>query len=457
LEKKIATFDTKTYRENSDAEKYTVREKLFGREDIYPMWVADMEYQASPAIQKALKARVEHGVFGYAMPDEVLFSSAVLWWKKRHNMRIDDSLFRASPSIMTSMSAAIEALSKVGEGITTLVPVYPPFMEVVTTQDRILHTVDLEDNGEHFSIDFLDLEEALKQSSIFLLCNPHNPVGRVWKSDELEQIALLCEKYQVSIISDDAHSDLIMPNFSYTSITTISEYTKNNTITLFGPGKGFNISGLAATLCFSFSKIILKKFDKVVKARHIVSGQMMGYHAINAAYNDSDAWLEELLPYIDNNLSYATEKLNALEGFKVYKSEGTYLLWINCKGLGLSDLKLKAFFVEKAGLGLSLGRLFGSSGSGFVRMNCAVPFEDLQRAISQVESAINNCSEIHVLLLNEGIDVWKKVQAKKINQFKYRIVSFNSTKDDELWQFNYDDIVDVKKDIKGLVAYQLSK
>lgn len=388
MEKKIENFDKATHREDSDAEKYTIREHLFGKRDVYPMWVADMEYQASPAIQERLKQRVAHGVFGYSMPDDALLTSASLWWKRRHDMDVDISNLRASPSIMTSMSAAIQACSNVGDGVTTLVPVYPPFMEVVTTQDRHLHTVSLLDHGEKFTINFCALKTALEASKVLLLCNPHNPVGRVWDEGELEVIASLCETNNVTIISDDAHSDIIMPGFKYTSITTVSDYAKNNTITLFGPGKGFNISGLAATLWFTYSKDLLAKMDKVCKARHIVAGQMMGYEAIKAAYNESQSWLEEVVLYIDKNLSYATQKLNAMKGFKAYKPEGTYLLWIDCTALGLSDKKLKEFFVSECNLGLSMGRFFGSSGSKFMRMNCAVPFKDLKRAIGLIEDGL---------------------------------------------------------------------
>lgn len=393
MEKKINRFDKETDREHSDAEKYSVREHLFGTNDVYPMWVADMEFEASPAIVKALGKRIEHKVFGYAMPDDALLESAVNWFHRRHHIDIPKENLRASPSIMTTMSAAIEAFSDKGDGVITFTPIYPPFMEVVTTQDRVLHTIALRESDSGFKIDFEALENLLKKSKLLLLCNPHNPVGRVWNKDELLKIADLCEKYKVTIISDDAHSDLIMPGFSYTSIASVSDYAKQNCVTLFGPGKGFNISGLSATLWFTFSDVMLKKMDKVLKARHIVSGQLIGFNAIKAAYNESEAWLEEVIPYLNKNLEYATQNLNAMEKFSVYKPEGTYLLWINCQGLHLSDLKLKEFFVQKAKLGLSVGRYFGHVGQGFVRMNCAVPFKDLQKAIASIEVALKELED----------------------------------------------------------------
>ncbi len=390
MEKKIVPFDQETHRELSDAEKYAERERLFGTDDVYPMWVADMEFQAAPAIQEALESRVAHGVYGYAMPDLALRETAANWYLKRHQLICDAQKFRASPSIMTTMSAAIEALSQEGEGMVTFIPIYPPFMEVVSEQNRTLHTVALLDDGNEFIIDFTALEEALSESKILLLCNPHNPVGRVWRVDELKKIADLCERYEVVIISDDAHADLVMPGITYHSVTTVSTYAKDHTVTLFGPGKGFNISGLASTLWFSFSDELLKKVDKVFKARHIVAGQIMGYHALKAAYNESEAWLKEALVYINNNLEYAVKRLNALDYFKVYKPEGTYLIWIDCKALKLSDRKLKAFFVEGAKLGLSQGRFFGRTGQGYMRMNCAVPFEKLKMAIDNIEYALKS-------------------------------------------------------------------
>lgn len=393
MEKKISRFDKETGREHSDAEKYAEREHLFGTDDLYPMWVADMEFEASPAIVKALSQRIDHKVYGYAMPDEALLQSAVKWFQRRHAIDIPHKHLRASPSIMTTMSAAIEAFCDKGEGVVTLVPIYPPFMEVVTAQERVLHTVALKESSEGFKIDFTALDEALKKSKILLLCNPHNPVGRVWSEEELLKIAGLCEKYGVVIISDDAHSDLIMPGIVYTSITTVSEYAKENTVTLFGPGKGFNISGLSATLWFTFSKEMLKKMDGVLKARHIVSGQLIGFNAIKAAYNESEAWLEELILYLNKNLEFATQRVNSMGKLSVYKPEGTYLLWIDCRALGLSDLKLKAFFVKKAKLGLSVGRYFGTVGQGFVRMNCAVPFKALEKAIASIEEALKSLED----------------------------------------------------------------
>lgn len=388
MEKKISPFDKATHREDSDAEKYSVREHLFGTDDVYPMWVADMEFEASPAIVQALSKRIDHKVYGYAMPDSELSLSAASWFKKRHGMSIPYKNFRASPSIMTTMSAAIEAFSEEGEGVITFTPIYPPFMEVVTTQKRVLHTVALVDSDDGFLIDFKALEEVLKKSKILLLCNPHNPVGRVWKDTELKKISELCEKYGVFIISDDAHSDLIMPGFRYTSITTVSDYAKDNSVTLFGPGKGFNISGLSATMWFTLSDELLAKMDKVFKARHIVSGHFVGFNAIKAAYNESESWLDSLLPYLDNNMSYACNELNKIGKFKVYKPEGTYLIWIDCRGLEMSDLKIKDFFVNEAKLGLSMGRFFGTAGQGYMRMNCAVAFKDLENAIMLIKNAV---------------------------------------------------------------------
>ena len=390
MEKKISSFDKLTHRESSDAEKYSVREHLFGTNDVYPMWVADMEFEASPAIVETLTKRINHKVYGYAMPDDELSLSAASWFKKRHNITIAQKNFRASPSIMTTMSAAIEAFSEKGDGVITFTPIYPPFMEVVTTQKRVLHTVALLDSDMGFVIDFKALEDVLKKSKILLLCNPHNPVGRVWTPFELEKISTLCEKHEVFIISDDAHSDLIMPGFTYTSITTVSEYAKENSLTLFGPGKGFNISGLSATMWFTLADDVLSKMDKVFKARHIVSGHFVGFNAIKAAYNESESWLESLLPYLDKNMDYACEELNMMGKFKVHKPEGTYLIWIDCKGLEMSDLKIKDFFVNEAKLGLSMGRFFGTVGQGFMRMNCAVPFKDLENSIALIKNAVEN-------------------------------------------------------------------
>ncbi|MDH5465210.1 MAG: PatB family C-S lyase, partial [Thiovulaceae bacterium] len=380
-----------THRDQSDAEKYQKREKLFGTDDVYPMWVADMEFQAAPAIVNALRQRAEHGVYGYAEPDSELFDLASSWLGKRHALDVSSDLIRSSPSIMTTMSAAVEAFSDKGDGVTVMTPIYPPFLEVVQTQERVLHTVTLTQGESRFEIDFDALERALEKSSLFLLCNPHNPVGRVWEIAELEKMAQLCLKHEVFIISDDAHCDIVMPGFTYQSITQVNEEIKKQSLTLFGPGKGFNVSGLSATLFFSHSKDILKAVEKVFKARHVVAGQFMAYEAVKGAYGHSDVWLDELIPYLDANFEFALKQINEkMPKLKAFKSEGTYLLWIDCEGMGLSDHKLKQFFVEKAHLGLSQGRFFGAGGSGFMRMNMAVQKDALEKAFRDLFLAYNN-------------------------------------------------------------------
>lgn len=383
-------FDRPTFRDQSDAEKYRLREKLFGSEGVYPMWVADMEFQAAPAIQQALAARVKHGVYGYALPDDEMFALAAAWQQKRHGLEVPAEAFGASPSIMTTMSAAIEAFSEVGEGVTTLVPVYPPFLEVVRTQKRLLHAVELSDTEAGYRIDFDTLKTALEKSKILLLCNPHNPVGRVWTRAELRQIADLCQAYDITIISDDAHADIVMPDFCYQSITTVSEYAKLHTLTLTGPGKGFNISGLATTLFFSFNTDIDRALKAVFKARHVVAGQIMGYTALKAAYQASEPWLDQLLPYLQKNINEATDQINRSGYLKANTVEGTYLLWIDCRGLGLSDQGVKKFFEEKVGIGLSLGRTFGNGGKGFMRMNLAVPYPQLCTVLHNVKKVLIN-------------------------------------------------------------------
>lgn len=381
-------FDTPTHRENSDAEKYGFREKLFGTRDVYPMWVADMEFKTAPAIQVSLTQRVEHGVFGYAMPDEALYAIAQQWIERKHRVVVDSKNIEASPSIVTSMAATIEAFSKVGEGVTVLTPIYPPFLEVVSSQERVLHTVSLL-NACKFLIDFEALEAAFKQSKIFLLCNPHNPVGRVWTQQELEEIARLALKHQVIIVSDDAHADIVRKEYTYTHITTALLEVKDRVVTLMGPGKGFNISGLGATLLYSHDAGLMQKVRKVLHTRHVVPGSVMSFNALKAAYTQSEDWLEAVNRYIDTNMHYAQTFIQSkCAPLRVHESEGTYLLWIDCTALGLKDKALKSFFVEQCKLGLSLGRSFGDEGRGFVRMNCAVPFENLKEALHQIQNAL---------------------------------------------------------------------
>jgi len=379
-------FDTPTHREESDAEKYAKRQKLFGTDEVYPMWVADMEFRTAPAIIEALQARVAHGVFGYSESDEELAHIAHSWCQKRYDIDIPASHFRSSPSIMTSMSAAIEALSVKGEGVTTMVPVYAPFMESVTSQHRTLYTVELSLIDGAYHIDWEALERALAQSKLFLLCNPHNPVGRVWRIEELARMAQLCETHEVTIISDDAHADIVRSSHRYLSMATVAPL---RTVTLWGVGKGFNLSGLGATLYASHNSALVEAIDEVFHARHVVRGTMMGFLALKTAYTEGLAWLEAANSYIDTNIAYACHTIDTqCAPLKAIAPEGTYLVWIDCRGLGLSDAALKDFFVHDVGIGLSQGRFFGAGGRGFMRMNVAVPRAQLREVLTQLSNAL---------------------------------------------------------------------
>ena len=389
METAIKVFDTPPDRSRSDAEKYQKRLKLFGTHDLYPMWVADMEFEVAPNIKAALQDRVAHGIFGYSEPDLELFEIASQWMRMRHNVQLTPDHYRASPSIMTTMSAAIEALSNLGEGVTVLTPIYPPFLETVTSQGRVLHGVELLDTQEGYRIDWEVFEAALKKSRLFLLCNPHNPVGRVWTVEELTQMAQLCMTHGVRVISDDAHADITRSTHTYHHIATCVPQIAHETVTLYGPGKGFNVSGLASTLYFSANEKLLHAIDDLFHTRHVVRGQLMGYTALKAAFTQATPWLDAVNLYLDDNIASITTQLNGLKGARIYETQGTYLVWINCRAWGFSDFALKKFFVQQCKVGPSLGRLFGLGGSGCVRLNCAVPKAMLEEVVQRIIDAVN--------------------------------------------------------------------
>ncbi|MDO8452951.1 MAG: pyridoxal phosphate-dependent aminotransferase [Sulfurimonas sp.] len=386
-------FQTSTCRENSNAEKYTLRKQLFGRDDVLPIWVADMDIDTPDFVLDAVKKRLEHPVFGYEEMPKSAFMAQIEWIKKEHGVAYELEDMFYSHSVVASMNAVIEAFTKEGEGVIVQTPVYSPFFHSVKEHKRKLIKNPLKqlENGKYV-FDIEDLKTKIdEKTKLLLLCSPHNPVGRVWSKEELEQILELCLEHNIVVFSDEIHSDLVYAPNVHMPFASLSQKARDITITAMGVGKTFNMAGFAMSTVAIPNKELRAKFLEVYKRVHFANGTVFGHVGFEAAYVHGKGWLEELKIHLFQNFLMLQ---NLCERFpkriKVTPPEATYLAWLDCRGMKLSDKKLREFFIDEAKLGLNAGISFGREGSGFMRLNFALSHVKMLQVIEQLELALQN-------------------------------------------------------------------
>lgn len=382
-------FDQIIHREGTNSLKHDARQSLFGRADVIPMWVADMDFAVPPAVTKALAARAKHPIVGYTAEPASLFDALINWHEKRHGWKIKREWIVLCPGVVPSLHAASLAFAKAGEAIIVQPPVYFPFFSAIKNTGRTLieNPLLLQDNRYH--IDFDHLEQCAVNARMLFLCSPHNPVGRVWTTEELQRILAIAKQHDLMIFSDEIHADLIYPEAKHQSLATLSD-DSHNIITAVAPSKTFNIAGLNLSALIipnaSHRQAIIQAFDTL----HVSAANPFSMVAFEAAYRDGEDWLTALLTYLTVTRDFVSDYLaTKLPQIKLIAPEGTYLLWLDCRALGLNDQALKQFFIEKAGLGLSPGNLFGEAGSGFMRMNIGAPKQVVAKAFDQIAQALN--------------------------------------------------------------------
>ena len=383
-------FTTSACREDTNAEKYTLRKTLFFTNDVTPVWVADMDIDTPDFILDSLKLRLEHPIVGY----EELPNSAKLaqknWMKKYHGLDYDIENIFYSHSVVASMNAVIETFSNIGDGVIVQTPVYSPFFHSVLKHDRKLlkNSLKQQDDGSYI-FDIENFKSLIdEKTKLLLLCSPHNPVGRVWKKEELEQILNICKENNIIVFSDEIHSDLVyMPN-KHISFSAL-DGAKDITITAFGVGKTFNMAGFAISTILIENEDLKTRFKKVYEKIHFAQGNVLSHVAFESAYTFGDKWLSELLVHLKKNYdSLKTLLDNYSEYIKLTPIEATYLAWLDCSGMKLNDKTLRKFFVQEAKLGLNSGISFGREGSKFMRLNFAVSSLIMSQVIKQLEKAL---------------------------------------------------------------------
>jgi cystathionine beta-lyase len=384
-------FDQVLHRKGSNSYKWDQVEKLFGDSDILPLWVADMDFESPPAVKNALLERAQHGVYGYTIKSETFLRSITDWFYRRHHWNINPLTVSDSPGIVTSLSLAVECFSNPGDSVIIQTPVYYPFYDVIQMNNRQVARNPLIYRNGTYEMDYDHLEELMNQGAkLMLLCSPHNPGGRVWKLEELRKLGELALQYQVMIISDEIHCDLVLPGHIHTPFASISENFAQQSMTLLAPTKTFNIPGLQISFVVTPNMQHKRKFDQRIKSLSLHMTHFFSNEIVHAAYHRSEDWLDELLIYIQGNIDYACMTISQqLPAVKVIRPEATYLLWIDCQNFGLNTTEIKHLMFKEAKVAFSEGSVFGAEGEGFLRINVACPRALLIEALERFIGAIN--------------------------------------------------------------------
>lgn len=383
-------FDEIIDRSNNRSSKYDERKKKFGTEDLIPLWVADMDFKTAQPIIDACKKKAEEGIWGYTSRPDSYFEAVKEWEKKRNGWDVDPKLMSWSLGVVPAMSAIINIFSKKGDKVMIQTPVYSEFYDITESLEReVVENQFLEKNGV-WSIDFDDFEKNVKTCSIFLLCNPHNPLGIVWKEEELKQMAELCIKHDVLIISDEIHSDLIFNGKKHTPTARISKEISEKVITCVSVTKSFNLAGLQASTTIFPNLEMKEKFDKFWNDMDIHRNNAFSSVAMEVAYREGEEWLEQLLDYISGNFEFIKEYCEKnIPKIKPNIPDATYLVWLDCRELGMNNQQLREFMIYKAKIGLNEGCSFGRSLTGFMRLNAACPRGTLEAALKQLKEAVD--------------------------------------------------------------------
>lgn len=384
-------FDKVINRKNTRSLKYDFAKKRGMPEEVLPLWVADMDFVTSSYIEDALIERAKHGIFGYSEVQTPYFEIVRDWLKKHHGWEVNERWLIKTPGIVFALAMAVKAYTEPGDGVLIQLPVYYPFSEVIEDNGRkvVSNTLYLgEDNLYH--IDFEDFEKKIVEEKIklFLLCNPHNPVGRVWREEELIKLGDICVKHNVIVVSDEIHQDFVFKG-KHTVFANLKKEYENISITCTSPSKTFNLASMMISNIFIPNQQIRRKFRKELDAAGISQLSVLGLVACEAAYSKGEEWYQAMLSYVADNIEFTRKFVEEnLHGVDMIEHEGTYLVWLDFRKTGLSADELEKLIIHKAKLWLDSGKIFGESGIGFQRINVACPRVVLEEALIRIKEAL---------------------------------------------------------------------
>lgn len=386
-------FDRIIDRKGTNCLKYDFAAERGKPEGILPLWVADMDFQTAPEIVNRLEKAAGHGIFGYTEAKEDYYFAVASWYERHFNWKVEKKWLLKTPGVVFALAAAVRAYTEEGDGVLLQQPVYYPFSEVIRDNKRVIVNNSLRLIDGHYEIDFEDFEEKIIRGKVklFLLCSPHNPVGRVWKEWELRKLGDICLKHHVIVVSDEIHSDFTYSGNVHRIFASLDERYKDISVVCTAPSKTFNLAGLQVSNIFIPDPILRRRFKEAVRQTGYSQLNGLGLAACQAAYEEGESWLKQLKEYLQGNLSYVREYLKEnLPQISLIEPEGTYLLWLDFRKLGLTEPEREELIVKKAKLWLDSGAMFGEDGEGFERINIACPGSILEKALHQLKYAIEH-------------------------------------------------------------------
>lgn len=386
---KTYNFDEIIDRKHSNCVKYDGYQDIYGADGLIPLWVADMDFQTPDFVFDAIKERLNHPVLGYFIHSDGFYRSIIQWMERRHQWKVEKDWIYFAPGIVPGLAFLVQAFTAPGDKVLLQTPVYHPFYYVVQNQNRQIVRNSLRLVEDHFEMDYEDLEAKLKAGvKMMILCNPHNPLGRCWNKEELRKLGELCLQYHCLLVSDEIHSDLMMPGYKHTPMAHISEAIAQNTITCMAPSKTFNIAGLATSEIIIPNENLRKQFEKVMyDGVHLFVGNIFGELALEACYAHGEEWLEQLLVYLKKNVDFVQQYIKEnLPEIKTFRHEATYLPWLDFSGFRMSHEELFRKLADRACVALNDGQIFGNEGRCCFRINVACPTSTLERAMEQIKT-----------------------------------------------------------------------
>lgn len=381
-------FDKVIDRNGTDAVKVEEMKQIWGRTDLIPLWVADMDFATAPFVMEAIRKRCENEVLGYTAKPDSYYKAIINWVKQRYGLAVAQDMIHFVPGIVPGIGMAMNCFTGKGDKVMIQPPVYHPFAWLATRNERTLVTNPLKWENGSYRMDMDAFRRQIKGCKLFILCNPHNPGGVVWTEEELRTVAEVCYDEGVLVFSDEIHADLTLPPHRHRPFASISEKARMNSVTFMSPSKAFNMPGLSASHALIFNEELRRRFRTYMDAGELDMGHVFAFLSVEAAYTHGTEWLDQCLAYIQGNIDFVDEflKKHAPE-IKAIRPEASYLVWLDCRGMGMSQEALNDFFAGKARLALNDGAMFGQEGVGFMRLNVASPRCVIEKAMNQLAEA----------------------------------------------------------------------
>ena len=384
-------FDEVVCRKHTDALKLEALAPRWGRTDLLPMWVADMDFKTPPFIVEVMKKRMECEVFGYTAKPESWYEAIISWQARRHQWTITKEMISFVPGVVPALAMAVQAFTERGEKVMIHQPVYNPFAQVIRNNHRELVNCPLELKDGQYHINFEVFEEKIKGCKLFLFCHPHNPGGRVWTREELQKVAAICAQNNVIIVADEIHADLTLPPYQHIPFATVSEEAAQNSVVFASPSKAFNMAGLATSYAVIANPTLRRRFESYVEGNELAAGNVFAFNTVVAAYNKGEEWLQQMLNYVQGNVD---EVIHYIEKYipqlKVIVPQASYLVFIDFSALQLSQKEIVALCTDKAHLALNDGAIYGEEGKGYMRINLACPRSVVKQALIQLKEAVRS-------------------------------------------------------------------